>query len=358
LKDDKASINGILWASTVSRLKFKLEDGIAVYLTGQMEIYAPSGTYSIVGKKLEPVGIGSLQLAFQQTKEKLEAEGLFLDIHKKPIPEFPKRIALITSRTGAVIHDMLRVIRQKNPVVDVLVVPVAVQGEGAAKDIAWAIRRLNWISENDPNYAIDTLILARGGGSFEDLFCFSEEAVVRAIFGSDIPIVTGIGHEPDYGLADAAADYSAATPTAAADWTVPDMRLMMREHLARGEALVDLMNDELMAAEYELDQKATRFTELVLATLEMEQRSLNQTEERLLSLMHLQLERAGTRVASAADQLSALSPLNILSRGYAVARKKDGQVLRNIQAVKTGDTVSVRLQDGLLDCAVNTVTAI
>ncbi|MEB3285888.1 MAG: exodeoxyribonuclease VII large subunit [Vampirovibrionales bacterium] len=356
LKDGKASINGILWASTVSRLKFKLEDGMAVYLTGKIEIYAPSGNYSIVGKKLEPVGVGALQLAFEQIKEKLEAEGLFLDIHKKPISEFPRRIGIITSRTGAVIHDMLRVIRQKNPGVDILILPVAVQGESAFAEIATAIKRLNQIHRMNPRYKIDTLILARGGGSFEDLFCFSEEAVVRAVFESDIPIVTGIGHEPDYGLADAAADYSAATPTAAADWAVPDLRLLMREHHYRGEILLELMNDELMAAEYELDQKATRFTELVTLVLENESRSLLRTREKLTDAIARKLEQSEQRMARQSGELSALSPLDTMKRGYAITTSlKDNKVIRSVAAVSTGDTITVRLEDGTLHASVSEI---
>src|SRR5262249_44882586 len=151
-------------------------------------------------------GVGALQLAFQQLKARLEAEGLFMDEYKKEIPEFPNRIGLVTARTGAVIHDMLRVIRRKNPLVDVIIAPVKVQGEGTALEIAQAVAEVN-----HPSYGIDIIIVGRGGGSFEDLFCFSEEAVVRAIFNSEVPIITGIGHEPDYALADAAADYSAST---------------------------------------------------------------------------------------------------------------------------------------------------
>jgi exodeoxyribonuclease VII large subunit len=175
LKDGEASIGGILWAGVANRLNFDLKDGQAVYLTGKLEIYGRSGTYSLVASKLEPVGVGALQLAFEQIKARLEAEGLFMEDFKKPLPDFPQRIGIVTSSTGAVIHDMLRVIRRKNSFLDVLLFPVKVQGEGAATEIANAITELN-----NPGYDLDALIVARGGGSFEDLFCFSEEAVVRA----------------------------------------------------------------------------------------------------------------------------------------------------------------------------------
>ena len=161
LKDEGASIGGILWASTAARLKFDLEDGLDVYVTGKLEIYRPSGSYSVIGSKIEPVGVGALQLAFQKLKEKLDAEGLFNEEYKKPIPEFPQRIGIVTSRTGAVIHDMIRTIRKKNPLVDILLLQAKVQGEGAAEEIAAAIKELN-----NPAYKLDVLIVGRGGGSF------------------------------------------------------------------------------------------------------------------------------------------------------------------------------------------------
>jgi exodeoxyribonuclease VII large subunit len=286
LKDASASIGGILWASTASRLNFNLEDGLEVYLTGRLEIYRPSGTYSVVGSKIEPVGIGALQLAFQQIKERLEAEGLFMEEFKKELPEFPERIGLITSSTGAVIHDMLRVIRRKNPLVHVLLHPVKVQGEGAADEIAAAIQELN-----HSHYGLDALILARGGGSFEDLFCFSEEAVVRAVFESTVPIVTGIGHEPDYALADAAADYSCSTPTAAADHLVPDIALLRENHELLVRDLLENMAENILYYEQTLDHGATRLVELHESCLETCGTRLEQKKERLLSQFELVFQK-------------------------------------------------------------------
>lgn len=356
LKDEQASIKGILWASTASRLKFELKDGLEVFLTGQIEIYAPSGTYSIVGKKIEPVGVGALQLAFEQTKAKLEAEGLFLDEYKKALPEFPRRIGIITSRTGSVIHDMLRVIRRKNPMLDILLFPVAVQGPTAASEIADAIQQLNRIAQTNPAHRLDALILARGGGSFEDLFCFSEEIVARAVFNSELPIVTGIGHEPDFSLADAAADYSAATPTAAADWLVPDMQEILFEHQQRGEQLIAAMNDILMAEEYELDQRATRFVELLNRRLDSQTQRMTQIAERLTTRWQMLSERWSQRLSNYASQLHAFSPLETLARGYAIAtHSQTGSVLKSIQPVKAGDTLTVRLSDGKLLCDVKAI---
>jgi exodeoxyribonuclease VII large subunit len=350
LKDEEASISGILWASTVNRLNFDLQDGLEVYLTGRLEIYRPSGNYSIVGSKMEPVGVGALQLAFQQIKARLEAEGLFMEEFKKEIPSFPLRIGLITSSTGAVIHDMLRMIRRKNPMVDVLLHPVKVQGEGAANEIAAAIRELN-----HSHYQLDILIVGRGGGSFEDLFCFSEEAVVRAIFESKVPIITGIGHEPDYALADAAADYSASTPTAAADWAVPDLQSLLENHANLSQTLLESMAEVILYHEQTLDLNATRLVELHESYLESCGHQLLQKQERLLSRFDLAFQKKEQQLAEYGAVLNAFNPLSTLARGYSVATHANGQVIASIQQVKVGDALNLRLSDGALTATVKDI---
>ncbi len=347
LKDEEAAINGILWASTASRLNFDMEIGLEVYLTGRLEIYRPSGTYSIVGSKIEPVGMGALQLAFLQIKARLEAEGLFMDEYKKELPEFPERIGIVTSSTGAVIHDMLRVIRRKNPLVHVLLHPAKVQGEGAADEIAAAIRELN-----NPHYSLDAMIVARGGGSFEDLFCFSEEPVVRAIFESDVPVVTGIGHEPDYSLADAAADYSASTPTAAADWLVPDIQALLETHETRARELMENMAELILYHEQMLDHSATRIVELHESYLNTCDQKLVQKQERMLSQFELAFQRRSQQLSEAAAKLDVYNPLTTLSRGYGIATDKTGTVIRSIQQVHPGDSLTLQVSDGKIECQV------
>jgi exodeoxyribonuclease VII large subunit len=347
LKDATASINGILWASTAARLNFDLHDGLEVYLTGRLEIYRPSGSYSLVASKLEPVGIGALQLAFEQIKARLEAEGLFMDEFKKPIPDFPERIGIVTSSTGAVIHDMLRVIRRKNPLVHVLLHPVKVQGEGAAHEIAQAIRELN-----HAHYRLDILLVGRGGGSFEDLFCFSEEVVVRAIFASTVPIITGIGHEPDYALADAAADHSASTPTAAADWAVPDLESLLEDHATRARLLLESMAEIMLYHEQTLDHNATRLVELHTSGLESFRHTLAQHRERMVSSFDLYFQKQEQRLAQAAASVDAFNPLGTLARGYGVATNADQTVVRSIQQVKNGEKIDLRLSDGVLACQI------
>lgn len=347
LKDENASIGGILWASTANRLTFDLEDGLEVYLTGRLEIYRPSGNYSIVGSKMEPVGVGALQLAFQQIKARLEAEGLFMEEFKKPIPEFPERIGIVTSSTGAVIHDMLRVIRRKNPMVDVLLAPVKVQGEGAALEIAQAILELN-----EPQYNLDVIIVARGGGSFEDLFCFSEEVAVRTVFESRVPIITGIGHEPDYSLCDAASDYSASTPTAAADWAVPDIQLLLENHSVLARDLLENMAELILYYEQTLDHNATRLIEMHESCLESCGNKLEQRSERLQSQFNLYFQKQEQRLGEAAAVLDVYNPLSTLARGYGIATDAKRAVIQSIAQVQAGDAISIRVQDGEIACQV------
>lgn len=353
LKDEEASIGGILWASTANRLTFDLEDGLEVYLTGRLEIYRPSGSYSIVGSKMEPVGVGALQLAFQQIKARLEAEGLFMEEFKKPIPEFPERIGIITSSTGAVIHDMLRVIRRKNPLVDVLLAPVKVQGEGAALEIAQAILELN-----EPQYNLDVIIVARGGGSFEDLFCFSEEVAVRMVFESRIPIITGIGHEPDYSLCDAAADYSASTPTAAADWAVPDIQLLIENHSVLARDLLENMAELILYYEQTLDHSATRLIETHESCLDSCGHKLEQRSERLQSQFNLYFQKQEQRLGEAAAVLDAYNPLATMARGYGITTDARLNVIRSIRQVQPGDALTVRVQDGEIACQVQDTKSI
>jgi len=343
LKDEEAALNGVMWGSTAKKLTFTLEDGLDVFVTGKLDTYAPNGSYSIVAQKMEPVGIGALQLAYQQIKEKLAAEGLFDADHKQQLPSFPQRIAIITSPTGAVIHDMLRVLQRKNPMVSILLAPVTVQGEGAADDIAATLRYLN---EHQETLNLDLIILARGGGSFEDLFCFSEEAVVWAVFESDIPIITGIGHEPDYALADAAADYSASTPTAAAEAAVPDYEDLLGEGQYRQETLAHEWERFIARHEQTLDRQAERFIAQVTRLLDTEAVVVAQRQERLINNLHQQILFSETQLTHFAAQLEGYSPLKILARGYNIALDTQGNVIHSIKQVNPGDTLSLRFADG------------
>ncbi len=351
LKDDEASMKGVIWAGVANKLSFDMEDGLEVFVTGSIDVYAPYGTYSIVTKSIEPVGIGAIQLAYLQIKEKLEKEGLFNLEHKQDIPEFPRRIGIVTSATGAVIHDMLRVLRRKNPMVDVLLSPVIVQGEGAAQSIAKAIEELN-----HPEYNLDLLIVGRGGGSLEDLFCFSEEVSVRAVFDSRLPVVTGIGHEPDFALCDAAADHSASTPTAAAEYAVPDYEKLIDEFYRQREDLLEGMQDWLLFFEQTLDQQATQLVDRFQRTLEQAESQLSERRERLLSGIEKHLHTHEQNTVRQAGELNAFSPLETLARGYAVASDTTGKIICSIKGATLGEVLRVQVTDGVIETRIEQIT--
>jgi exodeoxyribonuclease VII large subunit len=346
LKDEHASINCVLWGSTAKKLVFQPEDGQSVFLTGKLDVYAPGGSYSLVASHIEPVGIGSLQLAFEQTKARLDAEGLFMSQFKKAIPEFPERVGIITAITGAVIHDMLRVIRRKNPLVSILIHPVKVQGEGASQEITQAIETLN-----HPDYRLDAILLGRGGGSFEDLFCFSEEAVVRAVFNSRVPLITGIGHEPDFSLADAAADYSASTPTAAAEACIPDVLAIENWLESQQQQLLLGLQNGLTDGEQTLDRHATQLIQSVEMLAHQFEAKLERLTEMLESSHSLYFQAKSQRLSTLSAELNAFNPLATLERGYAVVSLEttgSQTPVTTINQVAIGDTVSIRVSDGVL----------
>jgi exodeoxyribonuclease VII large subunit len=344
LKDEGASISGVLWASTASKLKISLEEGMAVIATGLVEIYAPSGNYSLVVSKIEPVGLGGLQLAYQQLKEKLDAEGLFEASRKRALSLFPFKIGLVTSSTGSVLHDMMRVIQAKNPALTVVLSPAKVQGAGASAEIAQAIESLQ-----NPALGLEVIIVARGGGSFEDLFCFSEEAVVRAIATSRLPIVTGIGHEPDFGLADAVADYSAQTPTAAADMAVGNWFDWQQTLTQTGSWLAETVERAVGLATQDVDWKTAQLQEgLQHQTLQAEQ-ALTQLANTLERDALQNLTWAEQRFQQQVAELEAFSPLQVLNRGYAVLETlQTHQPVKTIQSLRVNDQLKARLAEGAL----------
>jgi exodeoxyribonuclease VII large subunit len=344
LKDEGASISGVLWASTASKLKITLEEGMAVIATGLVEIYAPSGNYSLVVSKIEPVGLGALQLAYQQLKEKLDAEGLFEASRKRALSLFPFKIGLVTSSTGSVLHDMMRVIQAKNPALTVVLSPAKVQGAGASAEIAQAIESLQ-----NPALGLEVIIVARGGGSFEDLFCFSEEAVVRAIATSRLPIVTGIGHEPDFGLADAVADYSAQTPTAAADMAVGNWFDWQQTLTQTVSWLAETVERAVGLATQDVDWKTAQLQEgLQHQTLQAEQ-ALTQLANTLERDALQNLTWAEQRFQQQVAELEAFSPLQVLNRGYAVLETlQTHHPVKTIQSLRVNDQLKARLAEGAL----------
>ena len=342
LKDDTASTNAVMWASTASKSKFKLEEGMELIATGDLDLYAPNGSYSLVVKKIEPVGLGGLQLAYEQLKAQFDAEGLFDASRKQALPEFPFRIGIVTASTGAVIHDMMRVIRHKNPFVDVVLYPAKVQGEGASEEIATGIRALE-----EESLALEAIIVARGGGSFEDLFCFSEEPVVRAIADCRLPVVSAIGHEPDYGLADAVADFSAATPTMAADTIVPDGYKMQELLVDSGQWLGEQVERQLLLSEENAFQLGQRLLDRITPKLTTAEQSLLNFTQRLAHAVEVRLKQAEQQIAGVEDELNAYSPTAILRRGYSVlSHAENGTVVRTLEDLEGSPDLRLQLADG------------
>lgn len=348
LKDENAAIKGVMWASIAQKLKFDLEDGMAVTVTGTLDVYAPNGTYSLVAKRIEPIGIGPLQLAFMQLKDKLADEGLFDAEYKQDIPEFPRRIGIVTAKTGAVIHDMLRVLHRKNPLLNVILAPVTVQGDGAALSIAQAIEQLN-----DPRLELDTLIVGRGGGSFEDLFCFSEEPVVRAIFNSRLPIIAGVGHEPDFSLADAVADRTCSTPTAAAEAVTIDLHDLKLTLESYQDELVDHLQGQLQEAEQRFDYAATGFTQGLQHAIERAEQKTSHLSQQFSQWGSQLLDRHDAQLSKLAGELQAYSPLKTLSRGYSMATNPITEaIVTSITQIKAGQPLAIDVSDGTINTVV------
>jgi exodeoxyribonuclease VII large subunit len=346
LKDAGAQVRLIIWRGTFERLKFKLTDGLEVTIIGKLDVYARRGEYSLVATSVQPKGVGGLQLAFQQMYERLEQEGLFDPAHKKPLPEYPQRIAVITSPTGAAIHDVLTTARRRNRLVEILVYPAKVQGEGAAEQVARAIRRLNALNAS---LGIDAMIVGRGGGSLEDLWAFNEEAVARAIYDSEIPVVSAVGHEVDTTIADLVADYRAPTPTAAAEILVPELagmvELVTEYQLKLGRGLRHTL--ELWRGR--LETMSERLAGLgPLNQLRREQQRLDYLMEGLKWSMHHRLKDRKEKLNALGAHLEALSPLKVLERGYSITRDAKGAVIKKASDVRAGESITTRLAEGTI----------
>ncbi len=317
LKDDDAQIRAVMWRSTAQRVRFDLEDGLEVICRGALDVYAPRGSYQLVVSAMEPRGLGALEQRLRQSARKLAAEGLFDPGRKRLLPRFPRRIAVVTSPTGAAVRDFLEVIRRRWRGVDVLVVPTPVQGEGAAAKIAAAIGAVNRMS-----LSVDVLVVARGGGSLEDLWAFNEEAVVRAIHASRIPVVSGVGHEIDVTLADLVADVRALTPSEAAERVVPAMDEVASLLDRQRRRLATALATRAARARMRLDHLASRrpFAHPLDGVHALAQR-LDELSARATRAVQTRLTRLRDAANARSRQIEALSPLAVLARGYSLTRK-------------------------------------
>jgi exodeoxyribonuclease VII large subunit len=342
LKDDQAQLRGVLWRGSAARLRFEPEDGLQVVCQGRIDVYPPRGSYQLVVEQMHAQGVGALELALRKLRERLAAEGLFDADRKRPLPRFPRRIAMVTSPTGAAVHDFLNVLRRRWPGVQVLIAPVRVQGDGAAQEIAAAIEQLNRLT-----VPIDVVVVGRGGGSLEDLWAFNEEVAVRAVAASQIPTISAVGHEVDVSLCDLAADVRALTPSEAAERVAPasdEIVAMLDQHRNR---LAAALRHRAGAARTRLDAVAGRtalrrpYERLRLAARRLDELAARQT--RALSNL-AQVDRQ--RLDGLAGKLESLSPLAVLRRGYSVTQRSDGSVVRSTEDLTVGEQLKTRLAEG------------
>lgn len=353
LKDDRAQIRAVMWRTAASRARFELHDGLEVICQGYVDVYAPRGSYQLVIQRIEPKGLGALERALRLLREKLAAEGLFEPARKRPLPRFPKRIAFVTSPTGAAVRDFLEVLRRRWRGVHVLIVPVRVQGDGSAQEIAEGIELVNRLA--DP---VDVLVVGRGGGSLEDLWAFNEEVVVRAIFASRIPVVSAVGHEIDITLSDLVADVRALTPSEAAERVVPAGDEMLRLLQRHEQRLTNSILNRLTNARTRLDQMAAcRVFRRPLERVQLLSRQLDDLQARAFRAATRRLELSRANLTAKAQQLESLSPLGVLGRGYSLTtRLSDGALLRSADAASIGDMLRTRLASGEVTSRVEAIT--
>ncbi len=343
LKDDQAQVRAVMWRSPAARLKFDLADGLDVVCHGHIDVYAPRGSYQLVIDELQPKGVGALELALRRLREKLAAEGLFDPARKRKLPAFPRRVAFVTSPTGAAIHDFLQVLRRRWRGVDVLVIPARVQGEGAAQEIVDGIRLANRVSPRP-----DVLVVGRGGGSLEDLWSFNEESVIRAIAASKIPTVSAVGHEIDVTLADLVADVRALTPSEAAERIVPAAEEIGARLRAYHERLRHAAHRRVMWLRARYDGLAAqRPFRRPFDLIHDRSRRLDELTLHGNSAMHRLLRDYEGRLATIAGKIDSLSPLAVLARGYTITQDaRTGDVIRTANRLRAGQSIVTLFGDG------------
>lgn len=342
LKDSEAQLKAVMWRTAAQRLRFQPQDGLEVIASGPLEVYAPRGQYQIIVQQMHPQGVGALELALRQLQQKLGEEGLFDPARKRPLPMIPRRIALVTSPAGAAVRDLIQVITRRWPLVELVVIPVAVQGAGAAGEIAEGLRQAACLPE------VDVIITGRGGGSLEDLWAFNEEVVARAIVASPIPVVTAIGHEIDVTIADLVADRRALTPSEAGELVVPLLSDVKQQLATSRQRMIAALQRQAQQARVTLDSLSQRrcFTYPAERLHDWATR-LDELEARMKMALKHRLDSAKHQLSGFATTLQALSPLAVLDRGYSLTRKLPSQdVVRSAAEVQVGDQILTRLAQG------------
>lgn len=347
LKDEGSSIRCVMFRRESERLRFRPENGMKVVAFGRVAVFPRDGQYQLYCEELSPDGVGDLHVAFEQLKSKLQAEGLFDAAHKRSLPRYPRRIALVTSPAGAAVRDMLRILDARYPLAEVVIVPVRVQGAEAPGEIASALRYAN------AHKLGDIIITGRGGGSMEDLWAFNDERVARAIYDSEIPVVSAVGHEPDVTIADFVADLRAATPSNAAELAVPDQNELYALLYQREGRLRRAATQRLGSQRRILDRlQKSRALQDPMNYIRDRRLLLDFEGHKLIQALRGAMGEERERFARLAASLDALSPLKVLGRGYAFTRDKNGKVLTSVKQVDVGSELNIRMADGELKCEV------
>lgn len=343
LKDESSALRCVMFKGNAVRLRFRPENGMKIIAMGKVSVFPRDGAYQLYCAAMAMDGVGDLYAAFEQLKQKLGAQGLFDPDHKKPIPKYPGTIGIITSSAGAAIHDMLRILRKRYPLSHVRLLPVRVQGIEAPGEIASAIGYAN-------HYKLaDLLIVGRGGGSIEDLWAFNDERVAYAIYQSQIPIISAVGHEPDVTISDFVADLRAATPSNAAELAVPDQDVLYQNLDAMSSAMASSLSRQIKSAQQHLNTlSASPALRSPTGYLEQRSQGLELLKNRLVSVQNQQITKKNQHYIALVSKLDAMSPLKVLSRGYSMAQTNKGELLRSVQQVELGERIQVSLSDGNL----------
>lgn len=369
LKDDRSTLKAVMFRGNASRLRFRPENGMKVIAFGSVSVYEAGGQYQMYLSDLQPDGLGSLNLAFEQLKEKLEKEGLFDPARKKPLPAFPRRIGVVTSPTAAAFQDICNVLKRRWPMAEVVLSPTLVQGADAPAEITAALKRLD-------GAGVDVILAARGGGSMEDLWAFNDETVARTVAAMETPVVSGVGHETDFTIIDFVADLRAPTPSAAAEVVTPDWyeesdKVLLLQNRLRGTLQTKLNGertrlDTLAASNVlqsfgslvnekrlKIDELSARVSRALSERTKQEGMRLDRASIRLDHAVQDRVHAERSRFAKASAQMAAYDPFAVLARGYSIAEKTDGTIVKNIGDVEINDNISVRLSDGTLQCTVD-----
>lgn len=347
LKDEQSALKCVMFKGNAMSLRFRPASGMKVIALGRISVYPRDGQYQLYVSSMAMDGIGDLYAAFEALKKKLSQQGLFDPAKKKPIPKYPQTIGIVTSSAGAAVHDILRILRRRYPLCSVRLLPVRVQGAEAPEEIVSAIRYAN------AHDLADLLIVGRGGGSIEDLWAFNDERVAYAIYESHIPIISAVGHEPDVTIADYVADLRAATPSNGAELAVPDREALAQNLDAFSAAMTGALNRQLRLAGQRLEGlSASPALRSPTGYLDRREKDLGLLKEKLLAAQNRELSKAQQKYVANVAKLDAMSPLKVLSRGYAMAQKETGELIRSVKQTTTGESIVVSLADGKLNASI------